>query len=206
MRALEVLHILEGRYPSPTPHLNYTSPFELLIATILAAQCTDAAVNEVTPVLFERYPDPNRLAEAEIGDLEGIVHSTGFFRTKARHIRATAALLIERHGGDVPRDLDELTSLPGVGRKTANVVAGRCFGVPAIMVDTHLKRVVNRIGLVSSGDPARIETSLRNQLPPNAQTRFSIVANEHGRETCHARTPDCDSCPIGHVCEYLGAC
>jgi endonuclease-3 len=202
VNALEVLHVLEDLYPEVRSHLDYTSPFELLIATILAAQCTDAAVNAVTPALFERYPGPLELAGADIRDLERLVHSTGFYRTKARNIRATAAMLVDRFDAEVPREIDVLTSFPGVGRKTANVVAGRCFGVPAIMVDTHLKRVVSRLALVDTTDPDRIEMSLRSQIPSERQTRFSILANEHGRKMCHARKPECTSCPLRAACTY----
>jgi endonuclease-3 len=201
-RASEVLRILEGEYPDARPLLNYKNPFELLAATILAAQCTDERVNGVTPALFEKYPDAGSLAGADRAELERIVRPTGFFKNKAKSLLGAARTLVEEFGGIVPAGIDELTRLPGVGRKTANVVAGNCYGVPAVIVDTHLKRVTGRLGLAESDDPDRIELELRAVLREEDCTRFSHVVNFHGRYVCRARKPRCPSCAIERLCPY----
>ncbi|MBN1838277.1 MAG: endonuclease III [Spirochaetales bacterium] len=201
-RALEILRILSAEYPDAKPHLDYRSPFELLTATILAAQCTDEMVNKVTPELFRRYPDPASLAAADPTALEALIRSTGFYRNKARSLLAMAGTLVERFGGRMPQSVEELTELPGVGRKTANVVAANCFGVPAIIVDTHLKRLAGRLELSGESDPDKIERELWDVVPEGDRTRFSAFINEHGRRVCSARKPRCPECRIAHLCPY----
>jgi endonuclease-3 len=201
-RAYEILGILRGLYPDARPLLNFKNPFELLAATILAAQCTDERVNEVTQKLFSKYPDPASLARADREELETIIRPTGFYKNKAKSLLGASKALVERFGGVVPGGIDELTELPGVGRKTANVVAGNCFGVPAIIVDTHLKRVTLRLGLAGSEDPDKIELEIRALLKEEDCTRFSHVINFHGRYVCQARKPKCPACAISRLCPY----
>lgn len=201
-KAGDFFSILEKEHPEAKPLLNFRNPFELLIATILSAQCTDERVNLVTVELFLRYPDPHSLARAPLDELEELVRSTGFFRNKAKGIRGASQALVERFGGNMPGTIEELTSLPGVGRKTANVVAGRCFGVPAVIVDTHFRRVAVRLGLSKAEDPDKIEMELRKLVPEAVQTRFSQVLNFHGRYCCKARKPDCPECAVAGLCPY----
>jgi len=183
-------------------HLKFGNPFELLAATILAAQCTDERVNQVTPALFKKFPDAARLAPARQEELEGIVRSTGFYRNKAKSLLGMSRALVERFGGQVPRTVEELVTIPGVGRKTANVLLGACFGRPAIVVDTHLKRVTARLGLAFDADPDKIELELQELLPERDRTRFSWVIGEHGRRVCAARKPRCPECPVRELCPY----
>ena len=201
-RAAELLAILKRKYPDARVHLHFRNAFELLAATILAAQCTDERVNQVTPALFARYPDPASLAGAEQGELEAMIRSTGFFRNKARSLLGMARALTERFGGKVPETIEEMVTIPGVGRKTANVLLGACFGRPAIVVDTHLKRVTARLELTAESDPDRIEADLRSIIPEKNQTRFSWLIGEHGRRICVARKPLCDSCPLRQLCPF----
>jgi endonuclease-3 len=201
-RAAEILAVLDREYPEARVHLHFGNAYELLAATILAAQCTDERVNQVTPELFRRYPDPASLAEADPGELEQMVRSTGFYRNKAKSLLGMARSLVERFGGKVPEAIEELITVPGVGRKTANVLAGACFGQPAIIVDTHLKRVTARMGLTAETDPDRIELDLRRIVPENDQTRFSWVIGEHGRRVCAARKPLCERCPVRRLCPF----
>jgi endonuclease-3 len=201
-RAAEILRVLTAMYPEARPHLDFRSPFELLTATILAAQCTDETVNHVTLELFRRYPDAAHLARADQRELEGMIRSTGFYRNKAKSLLGMARSLQQEFGGTMPERVEELTRLPGVGRKTANVVAGNCFGVPAIIVDTHLKRVVGRLELSDESDPDKIERSLWELVPEDRRTRFSLVINEHGRRICVARKPLCGQCKVNHLCPY----
>lgn len=201
-RAAEIARLLAEAYPGARPHLDYRSPFELLVATILAAQCTDEMVNRVTPALFRRWPDAAALAAAAPGDLEQVIRSTGFYRNKAKSLLGMARGLVEEFGGTVPRGVEELTRLPGVGRKTANVVAGHCFGVPAIIVDTHVKRLAGRLGLSGQSDPDRIEGDLAALIPERQRTTFSQTLNEHGRQVCTARQPACGCCLLASLCPY----
>jgi endonuclease-3 len=187
-------------HPDTAPFLESENPFQLLIAVILSAQCTDAKVNEVTRVLFRAFPDPARLAAAPLADVEKIVYPTGFYRDKAAHIVETARLILERHRGEVPLDMEALTALPGVGRKTANVIRGQVGGLPAVIVDTHFKRVAKRLGLTEQDDPGAIERDLAALVPPSLQFAFSMAANRHGRVFCHARRPDCGECPVQRLC------
>ena len=203
-RAAEVLTALSCAYPQAGVHLAFRDAFQLLAATILSAQCTDERVNQVTPALFARFPDAARLAEAGQAELEELVRSTGFYRNKARSLQGMARALVERFGVRVPETLEELITIPGVGRKTANVLLGACFGQPAVVVDTHLKRVTARLGLAFEQDPDRIEAELRALVPEAEQTRFSWVVGEHGRRVCAARKPRCPECPVRTLCPFPG--
>ena len=195
---------LEQAYGEVAVPLRHASPFELLIATILSAQTTDEQVNRVTPELFERYPDAASLADAELDDLHRILHSTGFFRAKARNVLACAGELQRRFNGIVPRTIDELTTLAGVGRKTANVIVGSLFGAPAIVADTHFMRVVRRLDLTDASTPEQIERDVRGLIAPSRQTGFSMRVNRHGRVRCMARRPDCEACEIAANCPRIG--
>jgi endonuclease-3 len=183
-------------------HLDFRNPFQLLAATILAAQCTDQRVNQVTPALFARFPDAGSLARAGREELEALIRPTGFYRSKARSLLGMARALAERFGGRVPESMEELVGLPGVGRKTANVLLGACFGQPAIVVDTHLKRVASRLGLADAPDPDKVEARLRELIPAQRQTRFTWVVGEHGRQVCAARKPRCPACPVRALCPF----
>ncbi|MDC7235017.1 MAG: endonuclease III [Spirochaetales bacterium] len=200
-KARIVTRILNLEYPDRKPLLHYSNPFELLIAVILSAQTTDAGVNKVTPELFRRYPTPEVLARAEQNHVEEIIHPTGFFRMKAANIIKTAAALAERgEGTEVPGTMKELTALPGVGRKTANVILYHIFDQPAIIVDTHFKRVTKRLGFTRLTEPEKIEKQLSRAIPKEIQSDFSMTVNLHGRKYCFARKPDCAGCPLKELC------
>jgi endonuclease III len=203
-RARAITARLEKAYPDATIALRFETPLQLLVATILAAQCTDERVNQVTPGLFARYRTAADFAGARPATLEGEVRSTGFFRAKTRAIIGMAQALVERHGGEVPRTLDALTALPGVGRKTANVVLGNAFGVPGIAVDTHVFRVSQRLGLAKADDPDRIEAQLVEVIPRPRWTRFCHLVQAHGRRVCLARSPACPACPVRALCPWPG--
>jgi endonuclease-3 len=190
----------EASPPVRKPLLNFGNSFQLLVATVLSAQCTDAAVNKVTPLLFAAYPGPGDLAKAPIGELEKIVHSTGFFRAKAHNIKALSVTLVEKYGGKVPRSMEELTALPGVGRKTASVVRAHCFDEAAIVVDTHFSRVCRRLGLTASQRPEIIEEHIAAICAKEKWNETSYVLNLFGRDICHARKPDCEKCPVKKIC------
>ena len=196
----KIMAILGPLYPERRPFLDFESPFQLLVATVLAAQCADAAVNKVTPLLFGRFPDPASLAKAPLSELETIVHSLGFFRSKAHNIRALSLKLVEQYHGEVPETMEELTALPGVGRKTASVVLSVCHGKPAIIVDTHFSRVSRRLGLTKSERPEEIEKNIAAIAPPEEWTAISMVLNRLGRAICHARKPECETCPVKKFC------
>jgi endonuclease-3 len=188
-------------YPVAECALVHDGPFQLLAATILSAQCTDARVNLVTPALFRRWPDPASLARAPQGEVEAVVRSTGFFRNKARSLRGMAAALVERHGGAVPRSMEELVALPGVARKTANVVLGTAFGIAAgVVVDTHVGRIARRLGLTREIDPVRVERDLQALLPREEWIAFAHRSIHHGRRVCRALRPSCDACPLSDLC------
>ncbi len=189
-------------YPDVKTQLDHENPFELLIATILSAQCTDRQVNAVTPALFSAFPGPRALADAPLEQIENLVRSTGFFHNKARNIRNCAAMLVEIFDGRIPETLDELVKLPGVGRKTANVVLSAAFGADAVVVDTHVKRISNRLGLTQNDDPVRIEFDLMNVLPREAWNDFGLHLIYFGREICMARKPKCGKCALYDLCEY----
>jgi endonuclease-3 len=204
-RATEVLRILRKTYPDAHCELTHRNPFELLVATILSAQCTDVRVNMVTPPLFEKYPDPRAMAGARQEDLEEIIRSTGFYRNKAKNIRTASAALTGKHGGEVPRDLDSLTVLPGVGRKTANVVLGNAYGIESgVVVDTHVGRLSQRLGLSKHHDPVKIEQDLVKVVPRESWTLWSHLLIWHGRRRCFARKPDCDHCELAALCPSAG--
>lgn len=185
--------------------LNYREPWQLLIATMLSAQCTDARVNIVTKELFLKYPGVEYFAEADLKELEKDIHSTGFYHNKAKNIIACAKALMERHGGEVPQTLEELTSLAGVGRKTANVIRGNIFHQPSIVVDTHVKRISRKLGLTAEEDPVKIEFDLMKELPKDHWILYNIQIITLGREICKAPTPKCENCFLGEMCPDLAA-
>jgi endonuclease-3 len=199
--AAELQRRLLADYPDAHCELEFRTPFELLVATILSAQCTDKRVNMVTPVLFARYPTPQALAEARAEDVEAIIRSTGFFRAKTKSILGMADAVVEQHGGEVPRELDALVRLPGVGRKTANVVLGNAFGIEeGVVVDTHVARVSARLGLTRETDPVRIEQDLVRLFPRGTWTMLSHLLIWHGRRVCDARRPRCEACSLRDRC------
>lgn len=197
-----VLALLQEAYPSPKPELEFGSPFELLVATILSAQCTDKQVNKATRVLFPVYHTPAQFAALSEEELAPYVHSCGFYQTKAKNIIATSRLLLERHGGEVPQDMESLVALPGVGRKTANVVLSNAFGIPAIAVDTHVFRVANRIGLAQASTVEKTEQQLMQAIPKADWGDAHHWLIFHGRRVCSARKPKCEECPLTKYCEY----
>ncbi len=198
--------ILKEAYPDATCELNFKTPLELLIATILAAQCTDSRVNEVTKTLFRKYRSASDYAEAEPQQLEEDIRSTGFFRQKAKSVIGCCREIVDRYGGKVPADMDALTQLPGVGRKTANVVLGTALGIASgVVVDTHVKRLSMRMGLSSQTDPEKIERDLMEAIPKEDWVAFGHQMTIHGRRVCAARKPQCDTCPLERVCPKIGA-
>lgn len=197
-----LLRILEQTYPDARCALDYRNPLELLIATMLSAQCTDERVNMVTPALFARYPDAASFAEAAPAELEELIHSCGFYRQKAKSIRACCRRLVEEFGGEVPGGMDDLVTLPGVGRKTANVVLNEVFGQPAIAVDTHVLRTANRLGWISTRDPVKAEFQLLDAVPKKWWGRVTLLLIHHGRNCCSARKPLCADCPILKGCPH----
>ena len=192
---------LGTQYPNADTELHYSNPYELLVATILSAQCTDERVNQVTPALFKRYPNVRALAKATTDELEPQIESTGFFRAKSRSLLGMASEIVERHGGEVPKTMAELVELPGVGRKTANVVLGHALGVPGLPVDRHVLRVSNRIGVARSDDPEVVEQQLCAAMPPAEWTRTSDTLILHGRRICKPR-PLCERCVVRSDCDY----
>jgi endonuclease-3 len=203
-QAVAIADCLDEQHPNATTELHYSNPFELLVATILSAQCTDARVNQVTPALFRRYPDARALAEAGPEELERQIQPTGFFRMKTRALLGMARGLVERHDGQVPVSMAALVELPGVGRKTANVVLGHALGVPGFPVDRHVLRVTNRLGVVRSEDPEVVEAGWCARLPPERWTRTSDALILHGRRVCRP-TPVCDRCHLRRDCAYYKA-
>jgi len=197
-----VLDRLEAQHPNAWTELHFSNPYQLLVATILSAQCTDERVNQVTPALFARYPDATALAQATTDQLEPLVQPTGFFRAKSRSLLAMAQAVVDEHGGEIPKEMADLTALKGVGRKTANVVRGHAFGLPGLPVDRHVLRVANRIGLVNSDDPERVEAELCAALPPPRWTRASDTMILHGRRVCKPK-PLCDRCNVRSDCRYF---
>lgn len=200
--------ILMPIWPDAKPLLDYSNCFELLCSVILSAQCTDEQVNAVTPTLFAAYPDPEAMSRATLEHVETIIHSVGFFHTKARHLIQCSSIICERHGGKVPSEFDELLKLPGVGRKTANLVASACFGTPGVIVDTHVLRVALRLGIHGSRDPEAVEMKIRNLVPEKDLTSFSHALNRHGKFVCRARNPQClvsgPPCPLLGLCPRIG--
>jgi endonuclease-3 len=199
-RAVIVLERLHAEYPDPRCALVYQTPFQLLAATILSAQSTDETVNKATPALFARFPTAADLAEADPEEVERLIHSTGFFHAKAKSLLGMARAVEERYGGEVPQELDDLVSLPGVGRKTANVVRSVAFGLPGLPVDTHVGRLARRLRLTAENDPVKAELDLNRLIPEEERGDFSLRLIEHGRAVCFARRPRCDACTLADVC------
>lgn len=200
-RAAEVVKRLHETYPDAHCALDHRDAYELLVATILSAQCTDERVNQVTPALFERYPDASHLAGGRTDDVEALIRPTGFFRNKTKSLLGMATAVVESHGGDIPRTMEELTALPGVGRKTANVVLGNAYHENVgIVVDTHVRRVSQRLGFTKQQDPEKIERDLMPLIPQHEWTDFSHLLIWHGRQVCVARRPRCESCVLNDVC------
>ncbi len=203
-RARKILARLDRAYPGATIALRFGNPLELLVATILSAQCTDERVNAVTQTLFKRYRTAKHYADAEPATLEQDIHATGFFKSKARSLIGMGRALVERHAGRVPGTVEELTALPGVGRKTANVVLGNAFGVPALAVDTHVLRVSQRLGLARAQDPDKVHDELCEIIPRPQWTHATHLLIVHGRRTCYARKPDCPRCAVAALCPWPG--
>ena len=199
-RAAAIALRLAQAYPGLRVPLDHKNTFELLVAVILSAQCTDEMVNRVTPELFRRYPTPDALAHAPLRSIEALIRRLGLFRAKALSLKNMSRQLVEKRSGEVPTTMEELTALPGVGRKTANVILGHAFGIPGIIVDTHCKRVSRRLGLTREEDPEKIERDLMKLLPPEDWTGFSHRLVLHGRRVCYARKPDCAHCPVNDLC------
>ena len=200
--AKKIVNLLLKKYPSPNVALNFKNPLELLVATILSAQCTDARVNMVTPGLFKKYKTAAEFAKADLKELEEEIKSTGFYRNKAKAIKNCCKMLFEEYGSVVPSTLEGLVKLPGVGRKTANVILGAAFGKQAIAVDTHVLRVSNRLGLAHSKNPDKVEAELNQQIEQGKWTKFNHALILHGRETCMARSPRCGSCVLYEECQW----
>jgi endonuclease-3 len=201
LRTLEILSRIRQAYPDSRIALDFTTPLQLLVATVLAAQCTDKKINEISPALFRRYPTSRDYAEADLPELEEMVRSTGFYRNKARALKALGQALVANHGGEVPADMDALVALPGVGRKTANAVLGNAFGKnEGITVDTHVQRLARRFGLTQETDPEKIEQDLLPLVPREDWTVWSHTLQTHGRAVCKARRPECAVCPVADLC------
>ncbi len=203
-RALKAVEILKTEYPQAICSLNASNPFELLVAVRLSAQCTDARVNLVTPALFEKYKTLDDYANANVKDIENIIRSCGFYKNKAESIVGMAQMIISDFGGRVPDEIDDLVKLPGVGRKTANLIVGDVYGKESIVVDTHMIRISNRIGLVNVKDPVKIETALKKIIPPSEGSDFCHRIVLFGRDTCSARKPKCEGCCMAEICKKVG--
>ncbi|MCD4755885.1 MAG: endonuclease III [Deltaproteobacteria bacterium] len=200
-RILNVIEILEATYGGTRIALKSANPFQLLVSVILSAQCTDVRVNQVTPVLFERFPDIRSMSEAPIEELEELIRSTGFFRNKAKNIKAASRIIVERFKGELPRTMEEMVTIPGVGRKTANIVLYNAYGVIAgIAVDTHVKRLAKRLGMTLEDNPIKIERDLMAIVPKKDWGEITYVLINHGRQICKARKPNCRECPVRSVC------
>ena len=197
-----IIDTLNELYPKAECALHYSKPYELLIATRLSAQCTDARVNLVTPALFAKYPSLEAFAKADFDELCEMVHSCGFFRAKAKSIIEMSQDLLDRFGGRVPDTIEELTTLSGIGRKTANLICGDIYGKPAIIADTHCIRLANRLGLVKSDNPQIVERELKKRIPPEHQTKFCHNLVHHGRAICDARKPNCENCKLKSICKF----
>lgn len=204
-RARRINRALAEQYPYAHAELDFRSPFELVVATVLSAQTTDVLVNQITPLLFARYPDARSMAEADPAELEAIIKATGFFRAKARNLMALCNRLVDEYDGAVPGRLEDLVTLPGVGRKTANVVLGNAFGIPGITVDTHFGRLAKRFGWTDSDDPVRVESDVAELFEPKDWTMLSHRVVFHGRRVCHSRKPACGACAVANWCPSYGA-
>ncbi len=198
----QILDRLHTEFPDRKPLLSYKNAFQLLIAVALSAQTTDAAVEKVTPELFAQWPTPASLANADREKLEDTIHSLGFYRQKAKNLMAAARLLVDKYNSEVPKEMEELTELPGIGRKSANVIRCHIWNLPGIIVDTHFGRVCRRLGLTRHTDPMKVERELSSIIPVERQMEFSMTANYHGRKYCMSRKPDCTACPLNDLCEF----
>lgn len=197
-----ILKLLEAHYPDAHCTLDFTNPLELLVATVLSAQCTDVRVNQVTPAIFKHYRSAADYADGPLADLEQAIYTTGFYHQKAKSIKAICQALVTQFGGQAPASLDDLVKLPGIGRKTANVILGNAFGIPGITVDTHMGRVSQRLGLSQQKDPVKIEFDLMPLVPKERWVKFSHQMIWHGRQICTAKKPDCPRCPLLPYCDY----
>lgn len=202
-RGAKIIKILRRTYPDVECALHHENPFQLAVSTILSAQCTDKRVNIVTPPLFKKYPDAKAFAAAPLSDIEKRIHSTGFYKNKAKSIKNLSAILVAKYGGKIPQTLEELVKLPGIGRKTANVILGVAFGTPGIVVDTHVKRLTNRMGLTKQSDPEKIEFEMMELVPKKDWTDFGLLLIAHGRAICDARKPQCSICPLEKICPKI---
>ena len=203
-RAKKILNVLKKTYPDTECALHHDNPFQLAVATILSAQCTDKRVNMVTPELFKKYPTPKHFAKAPIEAIEKLIHSTGFYRNKAKSIKGLSQKLLAEHEGAIPKTLAELVKLPGIGRKTANVILGVAFNTPGIVVDTHVTRLTNRFGLTKQKNAVKIEFEMMDLIPKKDWTDFGLLLIAHGRAICDARKPKCEVCPVNHLCPKVG--
>jgi endonuclease-3 len=204
VRAKAIYRQLSKSYPNVRCELDYNSAFQLLVATVLSAQCTDKRVNQTTPALFKKYPNPKKMAKADLKDIQRLVKPTGFFRAKAKNIKALSNKIMEDFDGDVPSNLEDLITLPGVGRKTANVVLGHAFGIPGITVDTHFGRLSRRFGWSKQSDPVKVEFEVGELIPEKEWTNLSQRMIWHGRRVCHSRKPACGACPLAKLCPSYG--
>jgi len=200
----EIISLLNKEYPDRPSLLNYENPYQLTVAVALSAQTTDAGVNRVSPELFRRWPNPESLAEADLRELETVIHSLGFYRQKARNLIASAGLIEENFGGEIPREMKELTSLPGIGRKSANVIRAHVWNLPGIIVDTHFGRVCRRLGLTRSENADSVEKEISILISDELKNDFSMTVNYHGRRYCMSRKPDCGNCPLRDLCPKIG--
>ena len=204
VKAKAIYRQLTKSYPNVRCKLDYNSAFQLLVATVLSAQCTDKRVNQTTPALFKKYPNPKKMAKADLIDIRRLVKSTGFFRAKAKNIKGLSNKIMEEFDGDVPSNLDDLITLPGVGRKTANVVLGHAFGIPGITVDTHFGRLSRRFGWSKQNDPVKVEFEVGDLIAEKEWTNLSQRMIWHGRRICHSRKPACGACPLAKLCPSYG--
>ncbi len=204
VRAKAIYRQLTKSYPNVKCELDYNSAFQLLVATVLSAQCTDKRVNQTTPALFKKYPNPKKMSKANLKDIQRLVKSTGFFRAKAKNIKALSNKIMKDFDGDVPSNLEDLITLPGVGRKTANVVLGHAFGIPGITVDTHFGRLSRRFGWSKQSDPVKVEFEVGELIPEKEWTNLSQRMIWHGRRVCHSRKPACGACPLAKLCPSYG--
>jgi endonuclease-3 len=204
VRAKAIYRQLTKSYPNVRCELDYNSAFQLLVATVLSAQCTDKRVNQTTPALFKKFPNPKKMAKADVKDIQRLVKSTGFYRAKAKNIKALSNKIMEEFDGNVPSNLDDLITLPGVGRKTANVVLGHAFGIPGITVDTHFGRLSRRFGWSKQNDPVKVEFEVGKLIAEKEWTNLSQRMIWHGRRVCHSRKPACGACPLAKLCPSYG--
>lgn len=203
-RMLEIIKLLKREYPDVRCFLDYATPFQLLVATILSAQCTDERVNKTTPALFARFPDAGAMARAKIGEIEKLVQPTGFYKNKAKAILETSKILVSKYDGEVPRRLEELVELRGVGRKTANVILGNAYDTPGFVVDTHVGRITRRLGFTRNSDPVKVEYEVREFVPEADWSKFSLWLIAHGRAVCTARKAKCEECVLARLCPKVG--